>query len=49
MKDPETKNDPRRVEEQRRPAQNQRMDAGNKERTRTHFVDPYEMRSEPQP
>jgi hypothetical protein len=49
MKGPETRNDPRRVEEQRRPTPDQRMDTGSKERTRTHFVDPYEMRSEPQP
>jgi len=41
-------NDARRVEEPRPPTPEQ-SDAPHKERTQAPFVDPYEMRAEPQP
>lgn len=50
MKTPDTRpHDPRRVEDRRLPAQDKTPDAGSKERTVTRFVDPFDMRAEPQP
>jgi hypothetical protein len=44
-----TQNDSRRVEERRHPEDDAPADARRRERTVTRFVDPYDMRAEPQP
>jgi hypothetical protein len=50
MKTPETQaNEQRRVDEPRGPAETQNADAAPKAPGRTHFVDPYDMRADPQP
>lgn len=50
MKSPDVRpEDPRRVEERRGPARDQSAETVRKERTVTQFIDPYDMRAEPQP